>query len=300
MKQFIEKIRIKENLSFEESKTAFKFLMDGNSLAMHYNNSATTILKRNMTSLFISVLLVSSIIICLIYLLKIIRKQKELAEIKNDLISNITHEFKTPLATINVALEGIERFNKDNDPEKSKKYADMSKKEVEKLTLMVEKLLETATLDSEQLELNKEEIDLNFLLERLTTIDDELSKGKEIKYSSSINTCLVNIDSFHFENAINNIIDNAIKYGGNLITVSISNSNSFINISIRDNGNNLSKQQASKIFDKFYRVPKGNTHNIKGFGIGLFYTKNIIKKHGGTINVLVNNGVEFLIKLPNN
>jgi signal transduction histidine kinase len=275
-----------------------KFLMDGNSLAMHYNNSATTILKRNMTSLFISVLLVSSIIMCLIYLLKIIRKQKELAEIKNDLISNITHEFKTPLATINVALEGIERFNKDNDPEKSKKYADMSKKEVEKLTLMVEKLLETATLDSEQLELNKEEIDLNFLLERLTTIDDELSKGKEIKYSSSINTCLVNIDSFHFENAINNIIDNAIKYGGNLITVSISNSNSFINISIRDNGNNLSKQQASKIFDKFYRVPKGNTHNVKGFGIGLFYTKNIIEKTGGTIHVSTNKGTEFIIKLP--
>ena len=212
--------------------------------------------------------------------------------------SNITHEFKTPLATINVALEGIERFNLNNDPEKSKKYADMSKKEVEKLTLMVEKLLETATLDSDQLELNTEEVDLNYILERITTIDIELLHGKTITFLSDEKDCLVSIDQFHFENALNNIIDNAIKYGGDFIKVFVNKTATEVNISIKDNGKSLTKQQASQIFEKFYRVPKGNTHNVKGFGIGLFYAKNIIEKHGGSISVDINNGVEFLIKLP--
>ncbi|MGY8934315.1 MAG: sensor histidine kinase [Flavobacteriales bacterium] len=275
-----------------------KFLLDENNLKMHYSNSTVAILKKNITSILLSLLLVSSIIICLIYLLKIIQKQKELAEIKNDLISNITHEFKTPLATINVALEGIERFNLNNDPEKSKKYADMSKKEVEKLTLMVEKLLETATLDSDQLELNTEEVDLNYILERITTIDIELLHGKTITFLSDEKDCLVSIDQFHFENALNNIIDNAIKYGGDFIKVFVNKTATEVNISIKDNGKSLTKQQASQIFEKFYRVPKGNTHNVKGFGIGLFYAKNIIEKHGGSISVDINNGVEFLIKLP--
>jgi two-component system phosphate regulon sensor histidine kinase PhoR len=276
-----------------------KFLLDENNLKMYYSNNTVAILKRNITSISLSLLLVSSIIICLIYLLKIIQKQKELAEIKNDLISNITHEFKTPLATISVALEGIERFNLNNDPEKSKKYADMSKMEVKKLTLMVEKLLETATLDSDQLELNFEEVNLNYMLDRITNIDTDLLHGKTLTFSSAEKECLVSIDQFHFENALNNIIDNAIKYGGDLINVSINKTGTEVNISIKDNGTSLTKQQASQIFKKFYRVPKGNTHNVKGFGIGLFYTKNIIEKHGGTISVNTKNGVEFIINFQN-
>ena len=297
-----KKQQLRENIIANSNlvaSTGSKFLMEENTLKMHYTNSAITILKRNITSILISLLLVSSIIICLIYLLKIIQKQKELAEIKNDLISNITHEFKTPLATINVALEGIRRFNSNNDPEKSKKYADMSKNEVEKLTLMVEKLLETATLDSDQLELNLEEIELNYLMERITNIDVDLLQGKSLTFIPIENDCIINVDRFHFENAINNIIDNAIKYGGDSIIVSLNKVNSEAIISIQDNGNELTKQESSQIFDKFYRVPKGNTHNVKGFGIGLYYTKNIIEKHRGTISVGTTNGVEFLIKLPN-
>ena len=175
----------------------------------------------------------------------------------------------------------------------------MSKMEVEKLTLMVEKLLETATLDSDQLELNFEETDLNYMLERITTIDTDLLHGKTLTFSSTEKECLVSIDQFHFENVLNNIIDNAIKYGGDFISVSINKTTTEVNISIKDNGISLTKQQASQVFEKFYRVPKGNTHNVKGFGIGLFYAKNIIEKHGGTISVDINNGVEFIINLKN-
>ena len=278
--------------------TGSSFIMDGSELQMHYNNNSLTLLKRNSISLLLSFLLVSSIVFCLIYLLKIIQKQKELAEIKNDLISNITHEFKTPLATISVALEGIQNFNKNNDVEKSKKYVEMSKSEVEKLTLMVEKILETATLDSDNLQLNLEETNLVSLVEKASTINPELTNEKEIIFTSNKKEYLVNIDRFHFENAFNNIIDNAIKYGGNKIEVNINTTNSEAIICIKDNGKELTIQQASKIFEKFYRIPKGNTHDVKGFGIGLYYSKNIIEKHGGSIDVAVMNGTNFKIIIP--
>ena len=275
------------------------FLLDGSGLDMHYNNITLTVLQRNATSMLLSFLLVASIIICLLYLLKIIQKQKELAEIKNDLISNITHEFKTPLATISVALEGIQRFNLENDSEKSKKYAEMSREEVSKLTMMVEKLLETATLDSDSLHLNFEEINLVSLLGKAANIDVDMLQGKSISFTSNVDECLLKADRFHFENAVNNIVDNAIKYGGDTIAVSLQKNNSEINIIIKDDGKELTKQQAAKIFEKFYRVPKGNTHNVKGFGIGLYYTRNIIEKHGGSITIDLKKGTEFLINLPN-
>ena len=251
-----------------------------------------------MISLIISVLLISSIIFCLIYLLKIIQKQKQLSEIKNDLISNITHEFKTPLATIGVALEAIQRFNQENDAEKSKKYAKLSTQEVEKLSVMVEKLLETATLDSNNLELNMEESDLITLLKKTIDISEDVLKQKRISFSSNESECVYAIDRFHFENAINNIIDNAIKYGGNQIGVGLKTNNKEILITIKDNGTSLTPQKASRVFEKFYRVPHGNKHDVKGFGIGLYYTKKIIEKHGGTIDVNANNGCQFQIKLP--
>ncbi len=274
------------------------FLLDGSVLQMHYNNITLIVLKRNATSMLLSFLLVSSIIICLLYLLKIIQKQKELAEIKNDLISNITHEFKTPLATISVALEGIQRFNLENDSEKSKKYAEMSRAEVVKLTVMVEKLLETATLDSDSLHLNLEEINLVSLLEKAIAIDIDMLNKKTITFNSNVDECILKVDRFHFVNAINNIIDNAIKYGGDRIEVALHKNNSETSITIKDNGNKLTKPQSLKIFEKFYRVPKGNTHDIKGFGIGLYYTKNIIEKHGGTVNLDIKNGTEFIIRIP--
>ena len=286
-----------ENSSLS-AKAASSFIMTDSMIEMHYDNITRTVLKRNLISLIISIFLVVSIILCLIYLLKIIQKQKQLSEIKNDLISNITHEFKTPLATIGVALEAIQKFNLENDPEKSKKYAKLSSQEVEKLTLMVEKLLETATLDSNNLELNLEDTDLISLLKNTTTISEGILKEKSLTFTSKETECIYEIDRFHFENAINNIIDNAIKYGGNEIEVILQKKENELEIKFEDNGDQLTVQQASKIFEKFYRVPKGNTHDTKGFGIGLYYTKKIIEKHGWTIGVSVENGSNFYIKLP--
>ena len=274
------------------------FLPEPSTLKVYFNNETLIILKRMLSGILISIVLVLAVISCLIYMLKIIRHQKELAEVKNDLISNITHEFKTPIATISVALEGIKNFNVIDDKVKTKTYLDLSTNQLSKLTLMVEKLLETATLDSDNLELKKETVDITNMLQLIVEKHKMQTKNKAIHFKTSSETVLTKVDNFHFENAINNIIDNAIKYGGDIITTEIIDQDHTIEISITDNGNTLTQANVNQIFEKFYRVPKGNTHDIKGFGIGLYYTKKIIEKHNGAITVHLKNNTIFKVVIP--
>lgn len=264
---------------------------------LQFSNVASTILKRNAVGVLFSLLFAIAIIGALLYLLKVIKTQKQLAEVKNDLISNITHEFKTPLATIGAAMEGIQVFNTTNDIEKTLKYAKMSSGQVEKLTTMVEKLLETATLDGDQLALNFESTNLSALLENISQKEAFTCTGKTISFHASEILIEHPIDRFHFENAINNIVDNAIKYGGDTIVISIAQKSHTIEILITDNGTSLTAAQSKQLFEKFYRVPKGNTHDVKGFGIGLYYTKAIVDKHGGAISISVK-PTTFKITLP--
>lgn len=276
------------------------FIMAHSTLELRYTNATISILRKMMGSILLSLLLSGIIIGCLLFLLKIISKQKQLAEVKNDIISNITHEFKTPISTIGVAIESIKNFNVIDDKEKTKKYLDISNDQLSKLDLMVEKLLETATLDSENLELNKDEINVSDLVQNLVDKLQLQTKEKVISYKKSDLPILANIDGFHFENAINNIIDNAIKYGGNDIQVYLNQQQNNFTIDISDNGNSIPKEHSKQIFEKFYRVSKGNTHDVKGFGIGLYYCKKIIEKHKGTIQLeLKNKLTTFKISLPN-
>lgn len=274
------------------------FLPPHTDLSVSFSNSTKEILKRNLTGMLISVLLVMAVISCLFYLLKIIKHQKQLAEVKNDFISNITHEFKTPISTIGVALESIKNFDVINDKEKTQSYLNMSSNQLSKLNVMVEKLLETAALDSENIELNREPYNIIALIDALVN-KHKLSTEKDIVFNSDLKTLEVNIDIFHFENAINNVLDNAIKYGGENITITLSKKNHSFILTIADNGNTLTSTSKQKIFEKFYRVPKGNTHDVKGFGIGLYYTKKIIEKHNGTIDLELKNGwTSFKITIP--
>ncbi|WP_250434968.1 sensor histidine kinase [Hanstruepera flava] len=283
-------------------KTASKsaYLPKGSLLEIRFTNSTAIILKRILSGLFLSLLLVLGVIGCLFYLLKVIKHQKQLAEVKNDLISNITHEFKTPIATIGVALESIKNFNIINDKEKTKSYLDMSEEQLKKLNTMVEKLLETASLDSDNLELKKESVNVSELIEKLVYKHQLQLQSKTLELTDFKSDVSGSIDVFHFENAINNIIDNAIKYGGDTIKVSLSENSIGLTVMVSDNENSLTEAQKHRIFEKFYRIPKGNTHDIKGFGIGLYYTKKIIENHGGIISLeLGNNQKTFKITLPN-
>ncbi|CAM1346185.1 sensor histidine kinase [Tenacibaculum crassostreae] len=276
---------IYRDIVFLKSKANPTYLKENEQVFIEYTNPTYEILKRSLTGILLSLLLSIAVVSSLFYLLKIINQQKELAEIKNDLISNITHEFKTPITTVSTALEAINNFNAIDDKEKTKKYISMSSVQIEKLHLMVEKLLETATLDSEKLLLKKEAINLVELIESNTKKHQFTNSEKIIHFSTNKAQIAVNIDAFHFENAISNLLDNAIKYGGNTIEVHVNQVLNHIEITVADNGKGIDKNQQEKIFDKFYRIPKGNTHDVKGFGIGLYYTKKIIEKHGGSISL---------------
>ena len=282
---------------FSNSKSTF--LRPNQNLRAYYKDPTIEALKKSSTGILFSLLLSLSVIFCLIYLLKIISTQKELAEIKNDLINNITHEFKTPIATISTAIEAIESFNVVDNKEKTKQYAAISAFQLKKLHQMVEKLLETATLDSESLLLQKEPTNIVDLVAKIANKFELLTK-KEINFTTNIDSKILKIDRFHFENAISNLVDNAIKYGGDSIEINLNSVLNVTEISVADNGKGIDKSQQERIFDKFYRVPKGNTHDVKGFGIGLYYTQKIIEKHNGSINVSSNfNNIIFKLQIPN-
>ena len=286
-----------ENHLYTISKSPF--LTSRNQIVASFTNSTKEILKRGLTGILISTLLILVVISCLFYLLKIIKHQKQLAEVKNDLISNITHEFKTPIATIGVALESIKDFNVIEDKEKTTSYLNMSTTQLNKLNLMVEKLLETATLDSEELHLNKEEINVVDLVQSLVN-KHAMATSKDIDFKCDREEILGKIDIFHFENALNNVIDNAIKYGGDHVKVEVSVIQNGFNILVSDDGHDLTPAHKHKIFEKFYRISKGNTHDVKGFGIGLYYTKKIIEKHNGSIDLDLSNSLTtFKIFIPN-
>ncbi|MFV8282099.1 sensor histidine kinase [Christiangramia marina] len=282
-----------------ESRSESSFLPKGTSLLIYFDNPNQEVFLRSLTGIFISVVLILGVIGILFYLLKIINNQKQLAEMKNDLISNITHEFKTPIATVSAAVEGMKHFDALKNKEKTRNYLDISEVQLQRLNLMVEKLLETATLDKDHLQFQAEKIDLTRLIQNCVDNHRMHLKEKTLERRNKSGVIHFIGDPFHLENAINNLIDNAVKYGGDLIHVVLNKEANYINIEVLDNGNGLKQKDLDLIFDKFYRVPKGDIHDVKGFGIGLYYTRKVIEKHGGTIEVkLQKNGTSFKINLP--
>lgn len=274
------------------------FLPRGQSLEMKFDNASMFILKRGAFDLLISLLISAAVIGALLYLFRIINEQKQLAEIKNDLISNITHEFKTPIATVSTAIEAISNFNQANDKVKTAKYLDISSNQLQKLNGMVEKLLETASLDSEELDLNLESVELVKFSQQIFDKFQLIKGGKTLLFQTAISEHLKEIDPFHMENAVSNLIDNAIKYGGDEIILKLSGNDDHVTWQVVDNGGKIDKTQQQRIFDQFYRIPTGNVHDVKGFGIGLYYTKKIVEKHQGSINLTVStNKTDFTIQI---
>ncbi len=263
------------------------YLGRNRSIQMHFENATIRILKRGMIDLTLSILIVGLVIGTMLYLYRILNRQKQLAEIKDDLISNITHEFKTPIATIYSALEGVTNFNEANDPAKTKKYLSISNDQLTKLNSMVEKLLETATIDKGKLVLNKEEVELTGWTQKIVDRFQVLESSKSISTIFNEKSVFGSIDVFHLENTLANLLDNAIKYGGDTICVKMYQEQGRRIWEVEDDGGNIPRNAQEQIFEKLYRVPKGNTHDVKGFGIGLYYARTIAELHEGTLSLEV-------------
>ena len=231
-------------------------------------------------------------------------KQKRLSEVITDFINNMTHELKTPIATISLSSEMIMRLDIDDDLEKAKKYAGIIFKENKRLETQVERVLNISTLDTENTTLNKKSLDFHELLvEVKDTFDfNQLANGGKILIENNASVFTIQADPIHITNVVYNLLDNAVKYSTTkpVISITTKNERNHLVIEIKDNGIGIRKEDLKMIFDKFYRVSTGNIHDIKGFGLGLFYVKLIINEHNGSIDVKskLGEGSTFTIKLP--
>ena len=238
------------------------------------------------------------------YSLGIILRQKRLSEVKTDFINNMTHELKTPISTIELSSETLMSGDFTNDPEKLKRYAGIIYKENKRLEHQVERVLNVAKLDKEQVVLKKEEVDVHELLEEAKENFEfnQHEHGGKIQLELTSEKGVIHADPVHITNVIYNLLDNAVKYCDKTpeIMVRTGDDKKGLFVEVTDNGIGIKKEDQKLIFDKFYRVPTGNLHNVKGFGLGLYYVKLIIDAHGGKMDVKSSpgKGTTFTIHLP--
>ena len=255
---------------------------------------------------------ISSMILTIVIILSfsitiyIIFRQKRLSEIKNDFVSNMTHELKTPISTISLASQML---NDKSIPDQSKNLDNIARiitDENKRLGYQVERVLQMAIFDRGRIRLKKKMTDINELLHQVVTNFELQIKNKngQVTEAYDAENANVEVDPVHFTNLISNLVDNAIKYSGDYPRVGIMtfNKNGKLCIRIRDNGIGIKKEDQKRVFEKFYRVPTGNVHTVKGFGLGLSYVKKIVEEHNGSVSLRseVNKGTEFEISLPLN
>lgn len=252
----------------------------------------------------LSTLFLIIIILSFYYTISTIIKQKKISEIRDDLINNITHEFKTPIATISLASEVLLNSGDKLNSEKTLKYAGIIYDENGRMRSQVDKVLEMAAMDRGELSLDKVPVKMNdFIRNTVTNLClEHCEREVKVDYLLSAETDEIAADPVHLANVITNLVNNAIKYSPeNLqITIKSQNLNNAYQFSVIDKGIGIRKENIRYIFDKFYRVPTGDVHNVKGFGLGLYYVKSIIEAHKGKVHVEseLGKGTRFDVILP--
>jgi len=231
-------------------------------------------------------------------------RQKKLSEIKNDFINNMTHEFKTPLATISLAVDALRNEKVVQDRQKSEYFTGIIKEENKRMNKQVETILQASLLDRQEQQLNLRPLHAHVIIqEAMENFHLQLEgKGGRAELQLNAKNDLLEADDVHFTNLITNLIDNAIKYSKDnlLIRLTTHSTSKSLVIRIEDNGIGMSKETQRRIFEKFYRAHTGNLHNVKGFGLGLSYVKTIVEAHKGKIKVdsLVGKGTTFTLEFP--
>lgn len=234
----------------------------------------------NMTLAFAAIAICS--VLFFLYSIWVIVKQKRLSELQRDFINNMTHEFKTPISSIKIAADVLSKDPTIKQNARLSNYSKIIIDQNQRLNDQVEKVLNIARLEKDNLELKKEEFDLTAELKNILENEKIKLKDGRLTYDLVDGPVLINADKLHFTNVISNILDNAVKYskGEPKVNLSMAKKGNSIRIAITDQGIGIPREQIKEIFDKFYRVSSGDVHNVKGFGLGLFYVKNISLAHG--------------------
>lgn len=275
-----------------------------NQLMVHFPNKNAYILSSLGVMAFSSMLIILVITLCFVYTIYIIFRQKKLSDMKTDFINNMTHELKTPVATISLASEMLMSDSVANDQARLQRFANVIHEENKRLGGQVEKVLQMAVLDKGEAKLHLSHVDVH---ERIKAIVDKMAlqmdeRGGEFKLKLNARYTQIMADELHLTNIITNLVDNAIKYsqGEPHVTLATEDASNGIVVSVTDEGIGMTKEQQKRVFEKFYRVPTGNIHNVKGFGLGLSYVKAMVDAHGGSIRLRseIHRGSTFEVFLP--
>ena len=259
----------------------------------------------SMTWLIIGAIVFTLIIMCAFFItVRALIKQKKLSEIKSDFINNMTHEFKTPLATISLAVDALKNEKVFGNLEKMGYFTGIIKEENKRMNKQVETILQAALLDKKEVQLNLKKLHAHDLINSALNniqLQVEEKKGK-LQVNLAATKDLVMADDVHFTNLVSNLLDNAVKYSKDNLEINLStqNTGNQLKIKVEDNGIGMNKETLNRIFEKFYRAHTGNVHNVKGFGLGLSYVKTMVDAHNGTIKAesVVGKGSTFSISFP--
>ncbi|WP_346316248.1 HAMP domain-containing sensor histidine kinase [Chitinophaga sp. YIM B06452] len=266
--------------------------------------SSLTVFKSLGWMIFGGILFTAIIVTAFALTIRTMLGQKKLSEIKSDFINNMTHELKTPLATISLAIDAIGNERVMDNKDKIRYFSGIIKEENKRMNKQVESILNSALMEKEELTLNLQPIDVHQLINSTVENLQLQLDGKNGKVDLQLNAIqpIIKADEVHFSNLIFNLLDNAIKYSKDNLEVRITTANTrkFLVISIADNGIGMSRDTVSRIFEKFYRAHTGNVHNVKGFGLGLTYVKAIVDAHKGRIKVesILGKGSRFTMEFP--
>lgn len=271
---------------------------------VYFDRTSWFLLLRIWPQVLFAALLFTTVTLSFALIARNLRQQQRLTELKNDLIRNITHELKTPIATVGVAIEALQHFGALQDPARTREYLDIAQSELRRLALLVDKVLRMSQFEADVYVLHQEPTDLRELTEEvLASMRLQFEKHRATVHSNlSEGPLTVPGDRLHLSGVIYNLIDNALKYStlSPEITVELQQVGDQVQLSVSDNGCGIPNEYQGRIFDKFFRVPTGDIHNVKGYGLGLSYVANVVRQHQGHIAVrsAAGAGACFTITLP--
>lgn len=266
-------------------------------------NTFPYLLKQLSLPVLFSLLLLGVTVLSFAMLYRNMIRQRRLADTKNEFISNITHELKTPIATVGVAIEALKNFNAIQDPHRTREYLDISSNELQRLNLLVDKVLKLSMFEKQDVALQKEWLNLGDLVKEVEgSLRLQVEKAGAKVNVQTDGDLLLPGDRLHLQSVVFNLLDNALKYskGSPLITITVNGNEDKVILTVADNGIGIAPEYRDKIFEKFFRIPHGDTHNAKGYGLGLSYVAQVVKKHAGTISVesKTGEGTTFTLTLP--
>ncbi len=276
--------------------------------AAKFNNYHGFLIRKTLIYGLFSLFLISITSLAFWLIFNTLKQQQKIARQKNEFVSNVTHELKTPLTTVGVALEALDDFEVLQNPEKAKEYLHISKLELNRLNLLVDKVLRVSMFEHQALQLKPEMLNLvdtaRQVIHAMTL--QAKSAGAAIHFKANSSPCMVCCDQLHLNGVVYNLLDNALKYRRETPEIEVSIGNTlregiaFFSLSVRDNGIGISAEHQSQIFEKFFRVPAGDTHNVKGHGLGLSYVAHVVREHGGSIRVesVPGTGSCFIVEIP--